>query len=386
MSLQFFCEVLRGLCKQNSSFCDPHVTNFRMTEQISSLKVCWKKNRDNLKMLNVSKLSSIWLYICCCLNGCKIISSEDSNLLPFSHSTASKNYRKLRKRSTQSIGARIIGGVPTIPSRYPYFTYLDISYRSNTGFCGGSLVAPDMVLTAAHCINPSNGVIFGIIAKVNYTQNTGYLTGYEHIRNVTRQILYPQYNLLQNSGDLALLLLNQPVIGIPMIKVNAASKSPNIGQSLTIIGFGDTSNGRLEFPKYLMEASVSTISQKVCNDVKSYDGKIIETDMICAGNMTSGAQDSCGGDSGGPLLIPGLSTSASDDIQVGISSFGEECGHPDFPGVYTRLSTYLPWIQDTICQNSQMKPSYCIKSRKPTKPRPTMKPKKPTRKPSRKLR
>jgi secreted trypsin-like serine protease len=330
--------------------------------------------------MNLISISSIWLYICCLHSRCPKVSCKRSNSVSFSHSIASNNNQSLNhKRRSLRIKKRIIGGKLTVPTQYPYFTYLEIFYRSSNGLCGGSLVAPDMVLTAAHCIHPSNGIIYRILAKVNYTQNTGNLTGYEYVRNVRKQIPFPKYDILRNSGDVALLLLDQPVIGVPLIKLNAISRTPSVGQPLTMIGFGDTSNGKREFPKYLLEVSVSTVSQKDCNDENSYEGKIIETDMICAGNTSSGGKDACGGDSGGPLLVTGRSI--LDDIQVGISSFGEECGRPDFPGVYTRVSTYLPWIQDMICQVSQKKPSSCIKTRNPIRSRPTLKPRKPTKEP-----
>ena len=154
-----------------------------------------------------------------------------------------------------------------------------------------------------------------------------------------------------------------------------------------MVGFGDTSNGERIFPDYLLEVSVPAVSQKDCNDQNSYAGIIVETAMLCAG-LTRGGKDNCGGDSGGPLVVPGAS--ATDDVQVGIVSFGKGCGLANFPGVYSRVSTYLGWMQDTICKTSKSPPLSCRNSLKPTSQpslAPTIKPKpnsKPTRKPTRK--
>jgi secreted trypsin-like serine protease len=79
--------------------------------------------------------------------------------------------------------SRIIGGKVANPMRYLYYTNLDITYKfGNTYFCGGSLVAPEMVLTAAHFINSTDDRITQITAKVNDTQEKCQRTGYEYIR------------------------------------------------------------------------------------------------------------------------------------------------------------------------------------------------------------
>jgi secreted trypsin-like serine protease len=171
---------------------------------------------------------------------------------------------------------------------------------------------------------------------------------------------------------LGILILDRPVNGVPLIKLNSISSTPKVGKALSVIGFGYIDNEETN-PEYLMEVSVPTVSQQDCNDSDSYDGKIDPSTMICAG-FPQGGKDSCSGDSGGPLFIQGKT--ANEDIQVGIVSFGDAsgCAEPDFPGVYTQVSTYVKWIQDTICQNSKFKPSTCANVNPPT----------PTKKPTRK--
>jgi secreted trypsin-like serine protease len=226
------------------------------------------------------------------------------------------------------------------------------------------------------------------MATVNFTRSTTRQTGYEVIRKITKQIKYPKYDRETFSGDVALLLLERVVSGIPILKLNNLFTVPMVGQYLKVIGFGDTTDGNAVYPNNLLEVSVPKVSQQDCNDKNSYKGKIFESDMLCAG-LKQGGKDSCRGDSGGPLIIPGAS--AEDDIQVGVVSFGRGCALPNFPGVYARVSTYLTWIQNSICQTSQSPPLSCGNNVKPTaqpfvtpSKRPTIKPTRtPTRVPTR---
>jgi trypsin len=279
--------------------------------------------------------------------------------------------------------SRIILGNGANATRYPYYTFLGIlRYSSSRGRCGGSLVASDMVLTAAHCIDDDKPIT-KITAKVNYTQGlhvTGQPTGYEYIRKVTKRIVYPDYNWLNNEGDLGLLLLDTPVTEVAPLNLNNLRNAPYPGDPLTVIGHGTMTNGKRNRPDFLMEVSIPTISHEDCDDRNSYDGRIIDNAMICAG---ANGKDSCSGDSGGPLLM--LGNNSSDDVQVGIVSFGRQCGLANFPGIYTRVSNYLAWIQTTICQTSNYKPTTCVDMTPSPTTMPTMNPtKEPTKNPTRK--
>jgi transmembrane protease serine 9 len=275
----------------------------------------------------------------------------------------------------RELDSRIIGGEIANPTRYPYFTLLFLNLEDDLlNTCGGSLIAPDVVLTNAACLLPDNATILSIDAFVNYTSTTTS-TGYEYERKVITTFPYPKYNPITFEGDIALLFLESAVTQVPFVSLNRHAKTPKNGQTVTVFGIGSTSitDG---YSDNLMEVDVSVVSHKDCNDRNSYNGLIVEKAMLCAGDP-KGGKDSCAGDNGSPMVVTGMN--AKGDVQVGIVSFGKGCGDPDFPGVYTRVSHYSKWIQDKICAHSTMKPSSC-RSKKSKAPKvPSQKTKKPTK-------
>jgi trypsin len=270
---------------------------------------------------------------------------------------------------------RIIGGTIANAQRYPYYTYLSVTFQSGSSiFCGGSLVNPDVVLTAAHCIDPSSdNPIVKIRALVNYTRSssvTGFLTGFEHTRLGISYIKHRDYDKTRILNDVGLVYLDSPVNAVRPVSLNDNGNVPSVGEPVTVFGHGRISNAAVpQYPQYLMEVSVPIVSFQDCNDQNSYWGGIVEKAMICAG-ASSGGKGSCKGDSGGPLIIRG--NSATQDLQVGIVSFGSSkgCSIVNYPSVFTRVSTFRQWVRDMICLYSKVKPTSCSNVAKPT-PAPT---------------
>lgn len=268
------------------------------------------------------------------------------------------------EKQLRNLESRIIGGTQTIPTRYPYFTYLELhSYFGKVASCGGTLIAPDIVLTAAHCL-----VLFPftkVEAIVNRTAASH--VGREYKRTVVDYTVHPLYNSNKDTADLAVVKLGSPVTGVPLVKINKEKTLPVTNQWLTVIGLGLTSQyGAVS--KKLNQATVRAVSFQDCNDENSYAGYISDAAMLCAG-VAGGGKDSCSGDSGGPLLVLGRGPRL--DVQVGIVSFGEGCGLVNKPGVYTRVSTYSDWIRAQVCALSDSKPSSCPAAKLTPSPSPS---------------
>ena len=211
---------------------------------------------------------------------------------------------------------------------------------TNAPFCGGSLIAPRIVLTAANCM--SNFDLYEVIVNMYDVTNK---TGVESIalnRGVLGEdiIIHPDYDEDTLENDIALMILPHEVTGITYAKLNEDARQ--VGDVLRVIGWGRTSLGG-EKSDILLEAEVDFVTNKQCNE--PYEGFVTDG-MLCAARDGTGP---CQGDSGGPMM---LASDEGDPIQVGITSWGYggyECANPNYPGVYTRVSYYADWIKKTAC-------------------------------------
>lgn len=218
---------------------------------------------------------------------------------------------------------RIVGGWNAVPTRYEYFTLLQLFQNKNSIRCAGSLIHPDIVLTAAHCLGDKVQLI---VAWVNYTRGDT-MTGYEYRVEAEDWIAHPDYNHLSGEHDVGLIKLKRPIVGVVPVGINKINAIPKVGQTTTVFGFGVTQSGK--FPNRLKKVDVNVVSYDRCNAMDFYDGMISDNSMICA-SVFNGGKDACAGDSGGPLIIGG--GSATSDVQVGIVSWGKGCGEVNHPG------------------------------------------------------
>jgi hypothetical protein len=231
---------------------------------------------------------------------------------------------------------RIIGGTPAGINEFKFFASLSIG-------CGGSLIAPGIVLTAAHCA----GNILTARIGSNVVNSGGV------VKNVMTQCVHPNYDPMTVANDYMLLKLDSPVDinQYPLIQLNNNKAVPQTNQILTVIGFGATSEGGFG-SNTLLKVNVPANSHQQCN--QQYGGGIVESVMFCAG-MISGGKDSCQGDSGGPIF----EVRGGKVIQVGVVSFGEGCARPNRSGVYSRVSGAYDWIQTTMAKLNNGDTSGC---------------------------
>ncbi|XP_015787833.1 clotting factor B [Tetranychus urticae] len=230
-------------------------------------------------------------------------------------------------------------------------------------FCGGTIISDSCILTAAHCVNH----LLNQVNKLYVGVGSNELDKTTKIP-IRRVVVHPNYRDSKSYFDIALLMTSTKInftdsiipICLPGPKVSSFTEdSTQDDSNLTLVevaGWGRQAYGGRAVSK-LRSARLEILSHQKCN--QSYSSlntpsipQGIKTDQLCAGT-TNAEKDSCQGDSGGPLTFKANEEIGVDvHYQIGIISFGRRCAVKDFPGIYTKVSDYVPWIETQLNQRT----------------------------------
>jgi len=259
--------------------------------------------------------------------------TKDSRVNEFANKCGRQQIKpvtNLRKRSWEVLA--IVGGEDVLKHSWPW----QIMLRTSAGgLCGGTLIDAGHVLTAAHCIkmpvNPYEYKVHVGMHRMNERMAD------ENTRAVQKIWVHEQYNPRTQENDIAVIRLAKPVTLSDTISViclpGPESMDPN--ERVWVAGWGTTSsNGPVS--QFLRQTFVH-IMPNSCERV--YQG-FNKQKQICAG-IQGGGRDTCQGDSGGPLMYEKNGVWYLN----GVVSFGKGCAAAGYPGVYTRVKHFLPWIQ-----------------------------------------
>ncbi|KAL7039771.1 hypothetical protein ACKWTF_000108 [Chironomus riparius] len=225
----------------------------------------------------------------------------------------------------------IIGGMNSKPGEFPHMVAIGYKgpYSRIVSFrCGGSLISERFVLTAAHC-------------KKAERENATLV-------RIDQFIVHECYDLRKQKNDIAVVRLTRDAPLGKFIRPACLMTPNTILQNNKVVatGWGLTIVHSYQTSDILQKVDLSLIRNEKCTEILDDTGYSIDNSQLCAGEL-QGGKDTCQGDSGGPLQIVSNSNKCV-YIIVGITSFGRSCGLKNSPGVYTKVSAYLDWIENKV--------------------------------------
>ncbi|XP_078509332.1 coagulation factor XII [Lissotriton helveticus] len=248
-----------------------------------------------------------------------------------------------RNKKSPSMTSRIVGGLVALPGSHPYMAALYLGKQ----FCGGTLIAPCWVVTAAHCLqiisDPSQMTI--VLGQNNFNETS------KNTATFQVQAYFPHEEYVQSTyvHDIALVRLKEKdghcaeySSFIQPACLPSGQDPVSAGTQCEIVGWGHQFEEASEYSDFLQEASVPIIPLDRCR-APDIHGKRIGPGMLCAGFLEGGT-DACQGDSGGPLVCE----LEGQMVLHGVVSWGSGCADENKPGVYTNVAAYSTWIQEVM--------------------------------------
>ncbi|XP_062552764.1 serine protease snake-like [Armigeres subalbatus] len=239
----------------------------------------------------------------------------------------------------------IINGVEALIGEFPHQALLGKPKENSTSeldfYCGGSLISEWFVLTAAHCQRP----MIVRLGEHDLREQSFDEEDYE----ISDYIKHPMYKISKSYYDIALVQLATKIEFHSLVRPSCLwTSDPFNMSSVVATGYGATENGGHNSP-VLMKVRLNVMDREKCENRFEWNRKFsdgIKEEQLCVGSQ-EGGKDTCNGDSGGPIQVATDVNTCAYYI-VGITSFGGACGTGTSESVYTKVASYLDWIEETV--------------------------------------
>ncbi|XP_056224266.1 ovochymase-1 [Seriola aureovittata] len=242
----------------------------------------------------------------------------------------------------QEMESRIIGGQEAWAHSWPW--QVSVCFASMPA-CGGAIISPLWVISAAHCFKRYNRASFWKVLAGKHDLDNLQEAG-QQLVGVSAIVSHRSYNTRTKEGDMALLRLQRPLVFNQFVRpIDIWMTSLPLFKKCTITGWGSTQENGPRVNR-LQEVNVTVLPSEVCNQY--YLGRI-RSSMFCAGKDEGGV-DACQGDSGGPLSC----FTGSRYELAGVVSWGVGCGRARKPGVYTDIQQHAQWMSDIMNDQNRM--------------------------------
>nr|XP_049693752.1 venom serine protease Bi-VSP isoform X1 [Helicoverpa armigera] len=257
--------------------------------------------------------------------------------------------------------SRVVGGVNAKLGDFPWMALLGYKSKRTGGtnwLCGGSLISSRHVLTAAHCIHNHEEDLYVVrLGELDLAREDEGATPVDIL--IKQKMKHEQYSSTAFTNDIGILLLEHDAPFTDLIRPICIPKDSQLRATTfedynpMIAGWGHT-EFRGAAATHLQVLQLPVVSNEFCSQAYSaYKAQKIDQRVLCAG-FKKGGKDACQGDSGGPLMQPIWSqdTYKTYFYQIGVVSYGKKCAEAGFPGVYSRVTHFVPWIEEKLLGHS----------------------------------